>query len=310
MSALLLFVVVISWGFSWYAIELQLGPVPPLVSIFYRFVLAAAMLIAFLAATGRLRPIPWRRHGLLLALGFCLFSMNFFCFYLAAEFLPSGLLSVVFATAAIMGAFNQRLFFGTALSGRILLGALCGVAGLTLLSWNSIVEAGPDLPWLFVALPFAGTYLFSLGNVLSARLSRDYELTNLVAHGMVYGALVCFVFCLAAGLPFPMPRGGLYWGSLLYLAGIASVVAFLTYLSLVNRQGPARAAYATVLFPIVAMLVSTWLEGFVWTLAAAIGLLLALSGTLLVFARPAAPFKLGSGPGSGSASGPGGAAAE
>ena len=287
MSALLLFVVVISWGFSWYAIELQLGPVPPLVSVFYRFVLAAALLIALLALSGRLRFIPWRRHGLLLALGFCLFSMNFFSFYLAAEFFPSGLLSVIFATAAIMGAFNQRLFFGKALSGRVLLGAVLGVIGLTLLSWDSIAEADIAVPWLFVALPFAGTYLFSLGNILSARLSRDYDLPNLVAHGMVYGALVCFVLCLAAGLPFPMPSGAFYWGSLLYLAGIASVVAFLTYLSLVNREGPARAAYATVLFPIVAMLVSTWLEGFVWTAAAAAGLLLALGGTVLVFSRPA-----------------------
>lgn len=287
MSALLLFVVVISWGFSWYAIELQLGDVPPLVSIFYRFVLAAALLIALLAISRRLRFIPWRRHGLLLALGFCLFSMNFFSFYLAAEFFPSGLLSVIFATAAIMGAFNQRLFFKKALSGRILLGAALGVIGLTLLSWDSIAEADIAVPWLYVALPFAGTYLFSLGNILSARLSRDYDLPNLVAHGMVYGALVCFVLCLAAGLPFPMPSGAFYWGSLLYLAGIASVVAFLTYLSLVNREGPARAAYATVLFPIVAMLVSTWLEGFVWTIAAAAGLLLALAGTLLVFSRPA-----------------------
>ncbi len=287
MSALLLFVVVISWGFSWYAIELQLGDVPPLVSIFYRFVLAAALLIALLAVSGRLRFIPWRRHGLLLALGFCLFSMNFFSFYLAAEYFPSGLLSVIFATAAIMGAFNQRLFFGKALSGRILLGAVLGVVGLTLLSWDSIAEADIAVPWLYVALPFAGTYLFSLGNILSARLSRDYDLPNLVAHGMVYGALVCFVLCLAAGLPFPMPSGAFYWGSLLYLAGIASVVAFLTYLSLVNREGPARAAYATVLFPIVAMLVSTWLEGFVWTAAAAAGLLLALGGTVLVFSRPA-----------------------
>ena len=287
MSALLLFVVVISWGFSWYAIELQLGDVPPLVSVFYRFVLAAALLIALLALSGRLRFIPWRQHGLLLALGFCLFSMNFFSFYLAAEFFPSGLLSVIFATAAIMGAFNQRLFFGKALSGRVLLGAVLGVIGLTLLSWDSIAEADIAVPWLFVALPFAGTYLFSLGNILSARLSRDYDLPNLVAHGMVYGALVCLVLCLAAGLPFPMPSGAFYWGSLLYLAGIASVVAFLTYLSLVNREGPARAAYATVLFPIVAMLVSTWLEGFVWTPAAAAGLLLALSGTVLVFSRPA-----------------------
>ena len=286
MSALLLGVVVISWGLSWYAIELQLGVVPPLVSIFYRFLLAAMLLIGLLALSGRLRLIPLARHGRLLGLGVCLFSMNFFCFYLAAEILPSGLLSVIFATAAIMGALNQRLFLGRPLSGRVLAGATFGVVGLTLLSWDSVVQADGGGSLLLLALPFLGTYLFSLGNLLSAQLSRDHDLPNLVAHGMVYGAIVCLAICLAAGLPFPLPGDPVYWGSLLYLSGLASVVAFLTYLTLVNREGPARAAYATVLFPIVAMLVSTWLEGFVWTLWAAAGLLLALSGTALVFSGP------------------------
>ena len=286
MSALLLSVVVMSWGLSWYAIELQLGVVPPLVSIFYRFLLAAIFLIGLLALFGRLRPIPLARHGRLLGLGFCLFSMNFFCFYLAAEILPSGLLSVIFATAAIMGALNQRVFLGKPLSGRILVGAMFGVVGLALLSWDSVLDADAGGSLLLMVLPFLGTYLFSIGNLLSVRLSQDHDLPNVVAHGMVYGAAICLVICLIARLPFPLPGDPVYWGSLLYLSGIASVVAFLTYLTLVNREGPARAAYATVLFPIVAMMVSTWLEGFVWTFWAAVGLSLALAGTALVFSNP------------------------
>lgn len=299
MSALLLFIVVISWGLSWYAMALQLGEVPSLVSVAYRFLLAASLLTGLLVITRKFRPIPWRRHGLLAALGLCLFSMNFFCFYLGTAYMPSGVLSVIFATATIMGAFNQRLFFGVPLSGRVLLGAVLGIGGLALLSWDSIIEAQSaaaqgqgflDRGLLMgIAIPLLGTYLFSLGNILSARLSRDYDLPNIVAHGMIYGALLCVALCLAFRLPFPLPSDAVYWGSLLYLAVMASVVAFLTYLSLVNREGPARAAYATVLFPIVAMLVSTVMEGFVWTAPAFLGVALALGGTVIVFAKLKSP---------------------
>jgi len=286
MSAVLLTVVVISWGLSWYAMGLQLGEVPPLVSVAYRFLLAAILLIGYLVVTRRFRFISLKHHGRLFAFGFCIFSMNYYCFYVAAEFLPSGVLSVIFATAAIMGAFNQRLFFGKALSSRILLGAVLGVVGLVFLTWDSVVAAGSAKIGLLLVLPFLGTYLFSLGNIISARLSQDDDLPNVISHGMVYGTIICFALCLAIGLPFPVPNDVVYLGSLAYLAVFATVLGFVAYLSLVNREGVARASYATVLFPIVAMLVSTWFEGFQWTVLAILGVALALGGTVLVFSKP------------------------
>lgn len=285
-SAVLLTVVVISWGLSWYAMGLQLGEVPPLVSVSYRFLLAAILLIGYLAITRRLRSIPLKYHGKVFALGFCIFSMNYYCFYVSAEFLPSGLLSVIFATAAIMGAFNQRLFFGVGLSARILIGAVSGVVGLLFLSWETIAAVGVAKVGVVLVLPFVGTYLFSLGNIFSAQLSQNHDLPSVVAYGMVYGTIICVALCLVLGLQFSIPSDPVYLGSLAYLAVIATALGFVTYLSLVSREGPARAAYATVLFPIVAMLVSTWLEGFQWTGLAFLGLALALGGTMLVFSKP------------------------
>ena len=106
MNAILLLVVVFAWGFSWYGIRLQVDEASPLISVTYRFYLSAAVMCVGLWVLGRLKPIPLGDHKLLAALGFCLFSMNFLCFYIAANYLPSGLLSVIFATAAIFGAIN------------------------------------------------------------------------------------------------------------------------------------------------------------------------------------------------------------
>jgi drug/metabolite transporter (DMT)-like permease len=90
---------------------------------------------------------------------------------------------------------------------------------------------------------------------------------------------------VAAGVPFAFDTSTAYVGALLYLAIPGSVIGFTAYLTLVGRMGPARAAYCTVLFPVVALSVSTWAEGYQWTPAAFLGLALVMFGNLLVFTR-------------------------
>lgn len=289
MSLILLLVVVLAWGFSWYGIILQVNVgLDPIVTVAYRFILAAIVLLAGLGLTGRLRAIPARDHPWVFALGFCLFSMNYFCFYTAAAYLPSGLLSVIFATAAIMGVFNQWLILRRGLDRRVLIAAPAGVLGLGLLLWPEISAAGA-FNWWAVILPVCGTYLFSLGNLVSARLSARHDLPVVVAYAMAYGAAICVALSLLGGSAIFLPADPVFWGALVFLAIVSSIVAFLAYLHLVNREGPARAAYATVLFPIVAMGVSAVMEGYAWTIWSSLGLALALGGTVAVFSRAKTP---------------------
>ena len=65
-------------------------------------------------------------------------------------------------------------------------------------------------------------------------------------------------------------------------------MAFACYLTLLRRIGAARAGYATVLFPIVALAISTLFEGYAWTALAVRGVALALLGNVVVLTRPAA----------------------
>jgi len=69
-----------------------------------------------------------------------------------------------------------------------------------------------------------------------------------------------------------------YWLGVLYLALFASVLTFSLYYPVVRRIGPAKAAYSSVLVPIIAMAFSTWLENYRWTSLTIAGALLALGG--------------------------------
>ena len=106
------------------------------------------------------------------------------------------------------------------------------------------------------------------------------------AWGMLYGASMLALYCALSGIPFTMEWNARYMGSLLYLVVPGSVIGFTAYLTLVGRMGPERAAYCTVLFPLVALNVSAFAEGYQWTAPALMGLVLVMLGNVLVFRKP------------------------
>lgn len=286
-TVLLFVVIVVVWGLTWFAIHLQLGTVPMEVSILWRFTLAAVVLWGALAATGRLRRARLADHRWFFVLGVTLFSANFIFMYSATWFVASGVVSVVFTMATVFNALNQWLFLRRNPSIRTLAGAGLGLGGIALLFAHDIAGAGlGGTTVIGIALALGGTYLFSLGNLASLRATAaGLDLPNAVARGMTWGAVLLAAVVLARGERFTIDLSPVYLASLVYLAVPGSVIGFLAYLSLVSRVGADKAAYATVLFPVLALAVSTAFEGYGWTPEAFVGLALVLAGNVVVFAR-------------------------
>ncbi|NIQ11451.1 MAG: EamA family transporter, partial [Gammaproteobacteria bacterium] len=258
---------ILIWGSTWLAIKFQLGNVEPALSVAYRFALASLILFSWCL----LRRLPMRfsvQDHLFVALqGFCLFGVNYLLFYLAELYITSGLAAVVFSTIVVMNLVNGRLFLGTAIEKRVLLGGFLGMFGLLLLFWPEMVAtsfSGPVMLGLLLSL--AATYLASLGNILSARNQiSSLPIVQTNAYGMAYGSFCMLLLVLLQGMPMIIDTSITYLSSLFYLALFGSVIAFGCYLSLVGRIGPGRAAYATLLFPVVALILSTIWESYNWT---------------------------------------------
>lgn len=284
-TPILFLTVVLAWGLTWYAIRLQLGALPIEVAVFWRFAAAAVLLGLALAATGRLRPVPWRLHGWMALLGLTLFSTNFLLIYRSETHLPSGVVAVVFSMATVLTAFNRWWLLRVRPTGRVLAGALLGISGVGLLFGT---DAGPHRFDVLagIGLALGGTMLFSLGNLVSARIAATgTDLPNAVLRGMGWGTAALALVVLAEGDGFRTVPTLSWLGSLAYLAAIGSVVGFLAYLSVALRIGADRAAYATVLSPVVALLVSSLYETYHWTPRSALGLVLVLLGNVVIFVR-------------------------
>ncbi|MDX1369935.1 DMT family transporter [Pseudomonas sp.] len=290
MNLSLYLLTVLIWGTTWIAIKLQMGEVAIAVSIAYRFALAAVVLFAVLLLSGRLQKLDGRGQVICLIQGLCLFCINFLCFYTASQWIPSGLIAVIFSTATLWNALNARLFFKQKIAANVLAGGALGLAGLGLLFWPELAgHAASRETLLGIGLSLLGTLCFSAGNLLSS-LQQKAGLKPLTtnAWGMLYGASMLVVICLVMGTPFGFEWSTRYVGSLLYLAIPGSVIGFTAYLTLVGRMGPERAAYCTVLFPVVALNISVFVEGYQWTAPALFGLLLVMLGNVLVFRKPKA----------------------
>ena len=278
------------WGVSWIGIRAQLGVVAPEMSVLWRFLLAAVLMWGWVLATGHQVRFALAEHLRFAAVGCCLFSFNFISFYYGGLSVPSGLLSVVFSLASVFNLVLGFIIFRQKVEPRVALGGVIGVAGIGLLFWPEITSAGFNVAALKgLGLFVMGTLFFCSGNMISTVVQRrGVPLLSATAWGMTYGCVVLLALNGLRGNAFIIEPTAKYIGSLLYLSIGASVLAFMAYLTLLRRLGAARAGYSTVLFPIIALAVSTLLEGYQWTLLAGIGVAFALIGNVLVLRRPAA----------------------
>jgi drug/metabolite transporter (DMT)-like permease len=275
---------VLTWSVSWFAISLQVGVVSPEVNLVWRFAIATVLMFGWVIVSGRQLWFRRADHLRFVGLGMLIFSTNFVFFYHGALYLVSGLLSVVFSLASVINMLLSAVIMRERPSPRILLGGLIGFSGIALMFLPEIVAhglSGGTLTGLILCI--CGTFCFCLGNLVSASAQkRGLPLISMNAWGMLYGTIWSTLLALLMGKPFIIEPTATYLGSLLFLATVSTVLAFAAYLSLVGRIGAARAGYATVMFPIAALLVSTVMEGYVWTPYAIAGLAFVAAGNVLV----------------------------
>lgn len=286
-NALLYATTVLFWGTSWLAIKFQLGIVAPEVSIVYRFAASAAIMMALCLATRRRLRFTLREHAFMAAQGLCVFSTNYLLIYLATQQLTSGLVAVAFSTITVITIGLGALFFGFPVRSRVMAGAILGLAGIGLVFWPEIrafdLTRGGTLG---LGLALAGTLSAATGMLMSARNQRaGMAVIPNNAWSMTYGFGFIALYSVARGLPFTFDPSPFYVLSLIHLSLGATVIGFWSYLTLVGRIGPDRASYASVLFPIVALTLSTLFEGFAWTAADAVGVVLVLGGNVLVLTK-------------------------
>lgn len=271
------------WGSTWLAIKLQLTQVPPILSVAYRFCLAAFILLAYCRLTRKRLNFSRRDHWFMALQGFTLFGLSYCGSYLATVYMTSGLVAVVFSTILMWNILNLRIFTGQPVAWRAFWGGILGLSGICVIFRQDMIAFTATRGRIGLLIALAGAYLASVGNVVGSRnAKKGVPVTQANAFGMGYGGLLTLFIHFAMGGRLTMDWSIGYLGPMLYLTVFGSIAAFGCYMLLISRIGAEYAAYVTLLMPIIALILSTVFEGYGWTASALVGVALVLAGNLMI----------------------------
>lgn len=270
------------WGSTWFVIRAQLGEVPPSWSVTWRFALGAAVMFGLCLVRGKSLRLTGHQHGFALLVAVSQFVLNFNLVYRSEQYLASGLVSLTFAFLLVTNTTLSAIFLGQRVTGRFMIGSAIGLAGVALLFAPDLGKPGGEQMGLGLALAFGGVISASVANVLQATpQGRAMPLEAGIAWAMAWGALIDGAVAWGISGPPVISTAPVYLAGLAYLGIAASAVAFNLYYILIRTVGAGPAAWNGVAVPVVAMALSTLLEGYQWTLTAVAGIALALIGLII-----------------------------
>jgi len=281
------------WGSTWLFIKLGLRDLPPLSFAGIRFVVA--FLILLLVVVIRRTPLPRSRRewSMITVTGVLTFTLNYGLLFWGEQRTSSGLAAIL---QAIIPAFGLLIAHYYLPSERLTLtkvaGVALGIAGVVLIFSNQLSSEGSAALWGSVAI-VAGAFAAAYANVLVKARAGHMDFAVLAAGQMICGLIPL----LSAGVALEGSPMRFHWTwlavvSLLYLAIVGTVVAFLLFYWLVRKIEVTKTLLINLVTPLVAVVLGMIVlgEGMTWRIV--VGGAGIMSGIGLIVAkwrRPARP---------------------
>lgn len=269
------------WGSTYLAIRFALVSFPPFFQMGTRFLVAGALVMAWVIIRKQRRPtlLEWRNA---LVIGTLMLGGGMGLTASAEVHIGSALIATFIAVVPLMVS-AWGLLLGQRPSRLEWAGMAVGLAGVLLLVRGASFSAAP----IGMACIAGATLLWSLGSVLStARLPLASGPAGFGSE-MLCGGAVLMVISLALGeqhqvasnWPF-QPAALVAW---LYLVVFGSLIAFSAYMYLLANAAPAVATSYAFVNPLIAIFLGAFLAGEHVTRGEWIACGVILMGVFLIF---------------------------
>jgi drug/metabolite transporter (DMT)-like permease len=242
------------WGSTWLFIKLGLEDLPPFTFAGIRFVIASAILFAFIRARGLSLPRTRAAWTLLAVTGVLSFSLNYGLLFWGEQYISSGLAALLQATIPAFGLVIAHFYLpAEQMTPAKIFGIAMGVAGVGVVFSNQLTVAGPRALAGCVALVL-GSACAAYANVLVKERGARLDPAILAGGQMVFGLIPLLVI----GIPLEGNPLQFHWTrmaviALFYLAIVGSVVAFLLYYWLVQHMDVTKTMLVALVTPVIAV---------------------------------------------------------
>jgi drug/metabolite transporter (DMT)-like permease len=242
------------WGSTWLFIKLGLNDLPPLTFAGIRFVIAALILFSLIAV--RRVPLPRKRRDLmLLALtGVLSFSLNYGLVFWGEQYISSGLAALLQSMLPAFGLIIAHYYLPRErMTLPRMLGVLLGVLGVGVIFSNQLQVSGPRALWGSAAL-VVSAFCAAYANVLVKTYGVNLQPSVLAAGQMVFGLIPLLLIGIPLeGNPLKFRWTPIALISLLYLAIVGTVIAFLLYYWLMHNMDVTKTMLIALVTPVVAV---------------------------------------------------------
>lgn len=267
------------WGTTWFAINFQLDVINPTYSVGIRFFIAAICLGVIALVKGYPLKFSWRIHRAFLAGGLFLYALDYTFLYAAQQHIVSALLALMSSSVVYFNVILRRVLLGKPIRFDVVVGATSGFVGIAAIFIPEL-KGMEQQGYVMLGIVFAlGSFTSaSVGNIVSEKILETVPVVSFNFYTMLYGSGLIGLGLLVTQTPLVLPTAPSFYIALCYLAVFGSVIAFGCYMKLVQQMGSDRAAYVVLIYPVVALIVSTIFEGYQWSMLSAVGVLLILLG--------------------------------
>lgn len=242
------------WGSTWLFIKLGLEDLPPFTFAGIRFVIAVAILTTIVALRRLSLPKTSRDWLLLFISGLLAFFVNYGLLFWGEQYISSGLAAVLQSTIPAFGLVIAHFYLpGEQMTPAKIFGIVLGVIGVAVIFSNQLDVAGS------MAVAGCGALIVSsmgaaYSNVLVKAYGKHLDPAILAGGQMFFGLIPL----LLIGIPWEGNPLNFNWTpmavvSLIYLAVVGSVVAFLLYYWLVQNMDVTKTMLIALVTPVVAV---------------------------------------------------------
>ena len=212
-----------------------------------------------------------------------MFCLNFLLTYWASHQAPSALVALAFTSLIYFNMFLGYAFLKIPFNKQVIYGALISFSGMLLISSNELIQIKNHPGYLFgFLLSGLGTISASVGNIISTK-SRQLQVPIIAnnAWGMLYGSCLSLLFCLFTFKDFTVHFDLQFILAFSYLTIFGTIISFGAYLKLIDIVGPSKAAFTSVVSPVIAITISMYFEKLEFSWMMTIGMLFCLIGNVV-----------------------------
>jgi drug/metabolite transporter (DMT)-like permease len=254
---LLLFLLSVLWGGSFFFNGVALQELPPLTVALARVAFGALCLLILLKPLGGSlpkRPVDWAPFAIM---GLVNNVIPFSLFLTAQTTISSGMASVLNATTPLFAVLVMAASGEERLTGRRIAGVLIGIGGVALLRGPGL-DAENQTLGIVLCLGAALSYGFA-GYWGRRALPGVPPLTSATAQ-LICSTPVMAVIAGAVERPWTLPMPGpTTWLAVAGLATLSTALAYILFFRILNRSGAVNVVLVTLLIPVTAILLGVWI---------------------------------------------------